>query len=169
MGTGTPTVTVSGLSAANAILKSKGLEPFVYRREMPNVVRLVEKPFHKEGLFSQYDQSDRHLMEQAWRCQLCQEPKCTCVDKIGDQGTSQLGVDMPGILRRIVVGNFIGAAKLAAPFVRNMGTGPNADELWKRMESNCILTERNREPVPIKMLLTELCARPQRTDGPSDR
>lgn len=37
MGTGTPAVTVSGLSAANAILRKTGRQPFVYQPDRPNL------------------------------------------------------------------------------------------------------------------------------------
>lgn len=165
MGTGTPTVTVSGLTAANGILKAKGLEPYVHRRGMTDVVRMVEKPFPRERLFEQYPEEERHLMEQAWRCQLCQEPSCISTDPNRDPAAAKMDVDIPGILRRVVVGNFHGAAKLADPFVAKMAADKDADRRWESMESNCILAQRNREPVPIKTLLTEICVRYRRPDG----
>ncbi|MCX5775996.1 MAG: NAD(P)/FAD-dependent oxidoreductase, partial [Firmicutes bacterium] len=39
MGTGTPTVTISGLTAANTILRKYGYEPFVYDKNQKNYVR----------------------------------------------------------------------------------------------------------------------------------
>lgn len=54
MGTGTPTVTTSGLSAANVILKRYGKKPFVYRKGMKNFVRTVPKPFTSSMLYADY-------------------------------------------------------------------------------------------------------------------
>ena len=62
MGTGTPTVTTSGLSAANAVLTKLGKEPFKYRKEMKNFVRIVDKPFTAERLFESYEEPTKKAM-----------------------------------------------------------------------------------------------------------
>jgi prolycopene isomerase len=98
MGTGTPTVTTSGLSAANALLKKLGQEPFVYRQGMKNYVRIVDKPFTSDRLFVGYDETTRDVMRQAMRCRLCEHPSC-CLGK---------KTDIRGIMRRMAVGNFMG-------------------------------------------------------------
>ena len=43
MGTGTPAVTVSGISAANLILRELELEEFEYKENMKNYVNIVKK------------------------------------------------------------------------------------------------------------------------------
>ncbi len=101
MGTGTPTVTTSGLSAANAILKKRGLPPFVYQKDQPNFVRQLPHPFTKEKLYSDEPEPRRAVMQAAMRCRFCEQPSC-CRDT---------SVDIPGILRRVAVGNFAGAKK----------------------------------------------------------
>lgn len=107
MGTGTPTVTTSGLTAANALLKKLGKEPFVYREGMPNYVKLVDKPFTSDRLYETYEEPERTVMRQALRCRLCEHPSCTKGDT----------TDIRGIMRRVAVGNFVGAKKcwLKAP------------------------------------------------------
>jgi prolycopene isomerase len=144
MGTGTPTVTVSGLSAANAILKKLGLSQYTYDPAMPNYVRMVEKPYPREKLFEGYPEDIRALMEQAWRCQLCEDPACshTC--------------DIPGIMRRISVGNLYGAAKLAQRFMEQNNQDNRAGETWETMEKNCVLCSKNQEPVAISHIIQSI-------------
>jgi len=102
MGTGTPTVTTSGISAANAVLKKKGLEPFVYQKGMKNYIRVVDKPFTSEMLFGGYPEKEKALMREASRCCLCERPACTQSSE----------TDIRGMMRRVVVGNFKGAKKV---------------------------------------------------------
>lgn len=121
MGTGTPTVTTSGLSAANALLKKLGKEPFVYRKDMKNYVRLVEKPFTADKLYEGYAPAEQAMMRQALRCRLCEHPACT-------RGEA---TDVRGMIRRVAVGNFAGARTcwLAAPADRTA---------LERYEARCI-------------------------------
>lgn len=107
MGTGTPTVTVSGLSAANAILKKLGMEEFTYKQNMKNYVNIVEKPFKPEDLYAGYPENVRNVMLSASKCQYCERPACM-------EGTT---LDIRGIMRRVTAGNFVGAAKLAENFM----------------------------------------------------
>ena len=144
MGTGTPTVTVEGLSAANAILKKRGIAPYVYDPAMKNFVNMVEKPFPREKLFQGVPEEVRGLMEEAWRCQLCQEPTCSHF------------CDIPGIMRRITVGNLYGAAKLAQRFMEENNKPGAARETWEAMENNCVLCTKNQKPVAIGRIIQTL-------------
>ncbi len=99
MGTGTPTVTTSGLSAANALLKKLEKEPYTYRRGMKNYVRIVEKPYAADRLYEEYDEPTRSVMRKAIGCRLCEHPTCS------------VQTDVRGIMRRVAVGNFAGAKK----------------------------------------------------------
>lgn len=132
MGTGTPTVTTSGLTAANVILKKLGKEPFVYKAEMTNFVRLVDKPFTPDKLYETYSETERQVMLKALRCRLCEHPSCT-------KGTL---TDVRGIMRRVAVGNFAGAKKcwLKAP------ADPTS---LSSFEKNCICAFENSKPVAI--------------------
>ena len=144
MGTGTPTVTVSGISAANAILKKIGIKQYTYDQETPNMVRIVEKPYPRAKLFEGYSAEIRELMEQAWRCQLCEDPACShnCA--------------IPGIMRRIVVGNLYGAAKLAHRFTAEKNQDGSQKETWETMEKNCVLCSKNQEPVAIGHIIESI-------------
>ena len=136
MGTGTPTVTTSGLTAANVLLKKLGKEPFVYQEDMKNFVRLVDKPFTADRLYENYGEKERAVMREAMRCRLCERPACT-------NGSP---TDIRGIMRRVAVGNFTGAGKL-----------------WKRSaaarselaqyEARCIYVRENDNAVKIREVI----------------
>ncbi len=102
MGTGTPTVTTSGLTAANVLLKKHGLQPFVYQKNMKNYIRLLDKPVTNDKLYQSYNLLEQQLMSEALRCCFCERPSCTGLDT----------TDIRGLMRRIAVGNFKGAKKV---------------------------------------------------------
>ena len=133
MGTGTPTVTVSGVAAANAVLKRAGLVPYVYEENRADFVRLVPKPFTRDRLFADAPPEERAVLHGAMRCRLCESPACTKLHP----------ADIRGIMRRVVVGNFIGAARAWH------GQPADADAL-KTMEEHCIWSREGEAPVPIR-------------------
>ena len=101
MGTGTPTVTISGLTAANVLLRRLGKQPFVYDPGMKNQVRIVNRPFTEDRLFPESGEAERAVRLQAWRCRNCEWPACT----------RESTTDIRGILRRVTTGNLTGAWK----------------------------------------------------------
>jgi len=139
MGTGTPTVTTSGISAANAVLKQRGLEPFVYQKDQENFVRIVEKPFLAEQLHAGVAEPERTVMRQALGCRLCEHPSCTASET----------TDIRGILRRMAVGNFTGARKL-------WQKAPAGPEMLELFESRCIRAQGVEGPVPIREIIRYL-------------
>lgn len=136
MGTGTPTVTVSGLSVANAVFKKLGKEPFVYKKDMKNYVRYLEKPVTKDMLYGSYRQEEKNIMHKALSCRMCEHPTCT----------RPTTLDVRGIMRRVAVGNFKGAYKtwLKTPVDNN---------LLDKFEANCIIVHEKGNPVPIRQVL----------------
>lgn len=119
MGTGTPTVTTSGISAANAVLKKRNLETFVYQKDLKNVVRIVNHPFTADQLNAGADAPTREVMAKAMRCRFCERPTCT-----RDR-------DIRGIMRRVAVGNFTGARKIWTK-------DPADPDMLAQYESKCI-------------------------------
>jgi prolycopene isomerase len=103
MGTGTPSVTISGVSAANALLKKMGYVEYQYKDDMKNYITVLEKPFRAENLFNEYPKETREVMLKALRCQYCENPACS----------ADTDIDIRGIMRRVSVGNFFGAKKLS--------------------------------------------------------
>ena len=136
MGTGTPTVTTSGLSAANALLKKLGKDPFVFRDDMKNYVRMVDKPFTSDRLFEGHGETDRAVMRAAMRCRLCETPACT-------RGTKS---DIRGVMRRVIVGNFVGAKKC-------WSKQPADNVEIPQFENNCICAQETGEPVEIRQVI----------------
>ncbi len=137
MGTGTPTVSTSGLTAANVLLEKMGKEPFVYKENMKNYINIVDKPFTLDRMYENYNENERSVMCQAMLCRFCEHPSCTGKD----------ATDIRGIMRRISVGNFIGAKKcwLKAPV-----DGPKL----KSYESNCICGLETGKPVSIREVIS---------------
>lgn len=107
MGTGTPTVTISGIAAANALLRDRGLAPYVWEPNLPNYVRDVPRGWSKRANESELTQAARH-------CLLCEHPACNRTCPI---------FDVPGIMRRIYTGNLVGARKLAEQGIKTLESG----------------------------------------------
>ena len=139
MGTGTPTVTTSGLSAANAVLKKRGLTPFVYDKNQKNYVRQLPLPFTKEQLYASEPEPIRSVLREAMRCRFCENPSCC--------GNS--GADIPGILRRVAVGNLTGAVKCYRAH-------PADKHTCKEYESNCIRSLEGGKPVEITRVIAAI-------------
>ena len=136
MGTGTPTVTTSGLSAANAILMKLGLDKFVHREGIRDYVRVLKPPFWVDDLYSGYSAEDRDIMLKAGRCQFCEHPSCV----------NKEVADIRGIMRRVSVGNFFGARKLADMIIAD-------SDNW---EESCVENVRIGKPVAIREVLDYL-------------
>lgn len=139
MGTGTPTVTTSGLSAANALLKKLGMEPYAYRAGMKNYVRIVEKPFTADRLFEGCGERERAVMRMAMRCRFCEFPSCTRL----------ISTDVRGIMRRVAVGNFAGARK-------RWQQRPVDEAALAQFEANCICAREEGRAVEIRQVIAYL-------------
>jgi len=139
MGTGTPAVTTSGLSAANAILKKRGLEPFVYQKHQKNYVRQLPVPFTAGQLYADEPEPQRSIMRAAMRCRFCEHPNCC----------GKSGADIPGILRRVAVGNFAGAAK-------RFNERPVERELLPDYETRCVRALEGGTAVEISRVICAL-------------
>ncbi len=149
MGTGTPTVTTSGISAANAVLKKRGLSPYVYRPGRKNMVRILEKPVTAEKLYADAPAAIRALMQKASRCEYCENPLCSI--GMESQGTH---LDIRGIMRRVTVGNQVGAKKKLEHYIKEsqilMETNPLDLSLC---EARCIWNTRDGKPVEIQAVI----------------
>lgn len=141
MGTGTPAVTVSGLSAANAVLKKRGLPLYRYSEGMKPYVRIVPHPFTADQLFQDRPVDERKIRLEAMKCENCEHPSCM----------NKTAVDIRGILRRVVVGNFTGARRLCTDLP---GDVPERDPILLDCETNCIKTADPDGPVEIKKIIS---------------
>ncbi len=136
MGTGTPTVTTSGISAANAVLKKYKKEPYLYQKNQENFVRIIDKPVTKDKLFTQYPKETQEIMCEAMRCRYCEHPSCTKKEL----------TDIRGIMRRISVGNFVGAKKC-------WEKAPATIDQLEQYEKNCICNHQNELAVAIRKVI----------------
>jgi len=134
MGTGTPTVTVSGISAANALLKDMGMEEFKYREGMRDYVR-EHAPGQAAKQEGNSEGGNDELARLSGRCEYCEHPACM----------AGIALDIRGINRRLVVGNVYGAARIAKSSV--------ADEAaLEAAEERCVLGRRGG-PVAIRKIV----------------
>lgn len=136
MGTGTPAVTVSGISAANAVLKKLGMPVYSYRENMKNYVNVIEKPFREENLYAEYKQEERSEMLKARECQYCEHPSCAGVGS----------PDIRGIMRRVTIGNFAGAARLLED---SRHSEEEEAAMLSGCQERCIRNAREGKPVEI--------------------
>ena len=146
MGTGTPTVTTSGISAANAVLKKLKLEPFKYQPNMKDYVRVVAKPFRADSLYEGYPEEMRIIMREASRCQYCENPQCS----------ANTAWDIRGIMRRVAVGNFAGAEKLARQCLTKEALSQTS---LAECEKRCALNKDVGSSVEIQKVISYITAK----------
>ncbi|MBL8966174.1 MAG: FAD-dependent oxidoreductase [Spirochaetaceae bacterium] len=96
MGTGTPAVTVSGIGAADRILRERGLPEFRSRPRGESFVTVI--PRGRPG-----NLPSGELALEAARCLWCERAPCV--------RACPAGIDLPGIHRRLECGNEGGAAR----------------------------------------------------------
>lgn len=141
MGTGTPTVTTTGLSAANALLRKLGYPVYKYHERMKNYVTVLKKPFLPEDLFNEYPEDTRTIMLKAHRCQYCENPSCS----------EKTDLDIRGIMRRVSAGNFYGAKKI----INNLDKAILLNTL-PQCEERCIMNKTTKKPVEIVKVIEYL-------------
>ncbi|HTW92058.1 MAG TPA: FAD-dependent oxidoreductase [bacterium] len=162
MGMGTPAVTVSGIGAANLVLRAAG-KPEYGRREFERQRVHIVKGKPLAPLPSQGEPLDPvRAMRLARECQYCEAPDCTCACPTGN--------DIRNVMRRIEAGNFAGAARalrqtnpLAEVFGHICRPGPSC-------ERHCLRMSFADGPVRIAELEAWVCReagdRGWRTDQP---
>jgi prolycopene isomerase len=149
MGTGAPATVVSGVGAANVILRELHLPEFDSRKFPREYVHFVEQPFRRPPYTSPEPIIEENAYLAAAQCQFCQEPECV-------KGCPA-GIDIPGFLRRMEVKNYAGAARLIReknPFGETCGQACPADQLCQR---NCYRREFTGKPVQIAELQRWVC------------
>lgn len=141
LGTGTPTVTTSGIAAANAILKKHGLPQFRWQPNMKSYVSIKKPPFDGEPCADCYSENERECIQKARRCLCCLSPRCCPVSRL----------DVRGIMRRAQAGNLIGAKKALS---KSDGTFMS-DNFLCECERRCV---RNADgaPAPIAYVINHL-------------
>ncbi len=157
MGMGVVSVTMSGLGAANMILKDKGLPPYRSRKHPRQYVNMVEgRPWTPSP-----DPSEPITEESARRigrdCQHCETPEC--------RGACPAGIDTSYFARRIESGNFVGAARVLRevnPFSEVCGVLCPAERFC---EKACNRLDFSDRPVRIRELHGWVCGHVSRSEG----
>ena len=143
MGTGAPAVTVSGISAANAILKRYCKDQFFYKKGMKNYINLIDKPVTIKKLHSRNTEEERELIHLASECLFCEKPECMM----------GFDLDIRGILRRSAVGNLYGAERIIKKYIDNSDSGIIPDAKIKSSENNCIRFKKSGKAAQIEKIL----------------
>ena len=143
MGTGTPAVTVSGISVANLILRECNMQEYEQKYIKGDYVTIVQKPYTGKDLKLSSNKTEDKIGKLAMKCQYCINPRCekVCKNKI----------PIRDINRRLSVGNFYGARKLLNKFSQNPCI--NCENV--SCEENCI-RRKFAEPVNIKEINSNL-------------
>ncbi len=157
MGLGVLPATMSGVGAANMILKDMGLKEYRDRPFAREYVHLVPAkpwtppPDRAEPI------SPEAAMRLAKECQHCKEPGCT--------KACPAEIDLPGFHRRIEAGNFDGAARLMRemnPLAEICGHICPAE---KFCENNCNRLDFSEQATRISDLHAWVCGPETNTDG----
>ena len=141
MGTGTPTVTVSAIAAANAVLKQFGKQPYRWKADMKNYVQVLRPPVESGWLSDCYPAKEAEIMTLAGRCYYCTRPSC-CNRSI---------LDVPAMMRRTACGNFAGAKNVV-----QHNSQPLTKEFVAMCEKNCIQASLSQGNVAIGRVLNYL-------------
>jgi len=145
MGTGAPATVVSGVGAANMVLRDLHLREYQARDHPRQYVQVVPAPYRRPSL----EAGAPLTAETAWlgaaQCQGCEMPGCVAA--------CPAGIDIPGVMRRLEAGNVRGAALTLhqrMPLAELCGTHCDATA---RCEHHCIRRTFADGPVPIAELL----------------
>ena len=103
MATGAPATVVSGVGAANMVLRDMHKPDYDARKFPRQYVQFVETPYRRPALGVDAPINAETAALAAAQCQGCRRPAC-----VRDCPAS---IDIPGIMRRIEAQNFLGAAR----------------------------------------------------------
>lgn len=103
MGTGAPAAVVSGIGAANVILRDLHKPDYYARKFSRQYVQFVQTPYRRPAVSAAEPLSEQNAALFAAQCQGCENPACV--------RDCPYGVDIPGILRRMEAENWIGARR----------------------------------------------------------
>ena len=140
MGTGSPAVTVSGISTANAILKKYGKKQFLNRKGMKSFINLIDKPVTTNKLHSRNSEDEKGIILLASECLFCEKPECMI----------EFDLDIRGIMRRVAVGNFYGAVKIINKYNDDKSI---SDSEINTSENNCVRLKKMGKAVKIEKIL----------------
>lgn len=144
MATGAPAAVVSGVGAANMVLRDLRLPEYDTRRFPRQFVRFVETPYRRPAVREDDPITTENAALIAAQCQGCERPACVA--------DCPAQIDIPGALRRMEAGNFDGAARVIRSRSSN-GTCGSACAADRPCERHCYRRSFAGRPVRIAELL----------------
>jgi hypothetical protein len=144
MGTGAPATAVSGVGAANMVLRDLHRREYDRRRFPRQYIHFVTLPYDHPRYRTGDPITADNAQLAAAQCQWCERPDCVAA--------CPAHVDIPGFLRRIAIGNITGAARVIRqqnPLAEICGAmcGPDAP-----CQRDCYRVSFTGKPVPITEL-----------------
>ncbi len=124
MATGAPATTVSGVGAANMILRDLHKPEYDTHKFARQYVEFVKIPYRRPEFGPQDPLTANNAWLAAAQCQGCEDPACV--------HDCPAGIDIPAVLRRLEAGNVVGAARelhQRSPFGQMCGTACPAGQL----------------------------------------
>ena len=103
MGTGAPAAAVSGVGAANMVLRDLHMRGYDRRTFARQYIHFVTLPYERPRYQADDPITVATAPLAAAQCQWCEKPTCVAA--------CPAHVDVPGFLRRLEVGNVVGAAR----------------------------------------------------------
>jgi NADPH-dependent glutamate synthase beta subunit-like oxidoreductase len=149
MGTGAPATAVSGVGAANMVLRDLHRREYDRRRFPKQHIHFVTLPYDHPRYQTGDPISADNARLSAAQCQWCEKPDCVAA--------CPAHVDIPGFLRRLEVGNIMGAARVirqANPLGEVCGTACGKDAPCRR---DCYRISFAGKPVEITELQRWAC------------
>jgi NADPH-dependent glutamate synthase beta subunit-like oxidoreductase len=149
MGEGVISTTVSGVSAANMVLRDLGLPEYLSRPFPRKYIQYVEGQPWMPPPDPEAPITPKSAIRFARECQLCEKPACT--------KTCPAGIDVLNYMRRIEAGNFAGAARsirVTNPLAEICGYVCPAETLC---EKECSRLDFADKPVTIAKLHAWVC------------
>jgi prolycopene isomerase len=110
---------------------------------MKNFVNVVKKPFEIKDMYSSYPEEIKNIMLKASLCQYCEKPACI----------NGIKLDVRGIMRRVCVGNFVGALRLLENLPKDKA---QQEEFLNAIEYKCSQKDSKAVPVEIKLIIDYL-------------
>jgi prolycopene isomerase len=145
MATGAPATVVSGVGAANRVLRDLRKPEYDARKFPRQFVEFVEIPYRRPAVSGDEPVAPENAARVAAQCQGCEKPACVA--------DCPARIDIPNVLRRMEAGNFAGAAQELhrhSPFGGLCGVACPADQLCQQ---HCYRRSYAGEPVRIAELL----------------
>jgi NADPH-dependent glutamate synthase beta subunit-like oxidoreductase len=149
MGTGAPATMVSGVGAANMVLRDLHKQEYDTRKFPKQYVRFVDIPYTRSKIAADDSITPENAYLVAAQCQGCEHPACVA--------GCPAGIDVPGFLRRMEARNYAGAARLLRernPFAEVCGYTCAADDLCQK---RCYRKSFAGAPVRIAELERWVC------------